>query len=81
MRSILVEIKPNSRQNKVEKITDNVYKVRLTAPPKDGKANKQLIEILADYFKIAKSRVVIKAGKTSKTKVIVISGEIQHWRF
>ncbi|MEK7653637.1 MAG: DUF167 domain-containing protein [Patescibacteria group bacterium] len=71
---ILVEVKPNSSINKIEKITDNVYKVRLTVPPKDGKANQALIKLLADYFKIAKSRITIKTGKISRTKVITISG-------
>jgi len=73
-KKIVVEVKPNSREVKVEKITDSVYKVRLTATPIDGKANKQLINILADYFNISKSKITIKAGKTAKTKLLIISG-------
>lgn len=74
MKQIIVEVKPNSKQVKIEKITENVYKVRLTAPAQEGKANKQLIEVLAGYFKVAKSLIAIKAGKTAKTKTILISG-------
>lgn len=74
MKKITVEVKTNSREKKVEKISDNFYKVRLTATPVEGKANKQLIEILASYFNISKSKIEIKIGKTSKTKVLIIYG-------
>jgi len=69
---ILVEVRPNSKQLKIEKITYNVYKVHLTAPAQENKANKQLIEALSKEFKTAKSLISIKAGKTSKTKVVII---------
>ena len=74
MKQILVEVRPNSSKVSIEKVTDIVYKVKLTAPPVDGKANIQLIKVLADYFEVSKSQVAIKAGKTSKTKVVIISG-------
>lgn len=73
-KTITVEVKANSKDIKVEKITDNIYKVRLSATPIEGKANKQLISVLAEYFKIPKSWVEIKSGKTSRTKVLVIYG-------
>ncbi|MBI5766051.1 DUF167 domain-containing protein [Candidatus Falkowbacteria bacterium] len=74
MKQIIVEVKPNSAQNKIEKISDLVYKVKLTAPSTEGKANKLLIELLAQYFNIAKSQIEIKSGKTSKNKVLIIYG-------
>lgn len=72
MTQLLIEVRPNSKQLKIEKITDSVYKVHLTAPPAEGKANKQLIEVLAKQFKVAKSLITIKVGKSAKTKVIII---------
>lgn len=74
MKKITVEVKPNSKEIKIEKIINNVYKVRLTATPVEGKANKQLIAVMAKYFKVSKSQIEIKVGKTSKTKVLVIYG-------
>lgn len=74
MKQILVEVKPHSAKSNVGKITDLVYRVRLTAPPVEGKANDQLIKVLADYFKVSKSQISIKTGKTSKTKLVIISG-------
>ncbi|MDO8669662.1 MAG: DUF167 domain-containing protein [Candidatus Buchananbacteria bacterium] len=69
-RIITVEVKTNSKEIKVEPIKGNVYKVRLSATPLEGKANKQLIDVLSGYFDISKSQVEIKSGKTSKTKIV-----------
>ena len=49
-------------------------KVRIRAAPVDGKANKELVETLADAFGVAKGAVVFKGGETSKTKRILIRG-------
>lgn len=69
-----MEVKPNSRENAVEQITAGVFKVKLKAPPSEGKANRLLLELMADYFKVSKSQIEIKTGKTAKTKVLVIYG-------
>lgn len=67
-----------AKENKVEKqgnlFGSNSYKVYVTASPEDGKANKKVIELLADYFKAAKSRVKIVKGETSRNKIIEIEG-------
>lgn len=72
MKQLLIEVRSNSKNLKIEKITDLIYKIHLTAPAQAGKANKQLIEVLSDYFKIAKSLISIKAGKSAKTKIVII---------
>lgn len=73
MSQILIEVKPNSKQKKIEKISEGVYKIHLTAPAQDGQANKQLIEVLSEYLGVAKSLIAIKAGKSARTKIIIIS--------
>jgi hypothetical protein len=70
---IYVKVIPRSSRNKIEKISDGEYKIKLTAPPVDGQANKMLVEILADYFKVSKSSVTIAGGKTAKTKIVDIN--------
>ncbi len=72
MKQIIAEVRPNCKLLKIEQITDSVYKIHLTAPATEGKANKQLIEVLAKYFSVAKSTISIKAGKSARTKVIII---------
>ncbi len=63
---------PNSKQQKLEKILENEYKVYVKSPPTKGKANKELIEILAKYFGLAKSKIKIVKGVASREKVIEI---------
>lgn len=72
---IYVKVIPRSSRNKIEKISDEEYKVWITAPPVDGKANKSLIEILAGYFNVSKGNIEIVGGKTSKIKIVDILGK------
>jgi hypothetical protein len=52
----------------------DAVKVRIRCAPVDGKANKELVEVLADAFGLPKSSVVIKSGDTSKTKRVLLRG-------
>ena len=49
-------------------------KVRITAPPVDGKANAHLVKFLARTFGVAKSRVRVVAGDTGRQKRVQING-------
>ena len=55
-------------------IGGEALKVRIKAAPVDGKANRELVETLADAFGVAKGAIVFKGGETSKTKRILIRG-------
>jgi len=69
---IYIKVIPRSAKNEVQKISEGEYKIKLTAPPVDGEANKMLIKILAEYFGVSKSSIEIVGGKTAKTKIIDI---------
>lgn len=69
---IYIRVFPKSSKNEVVKISDGEYKVKLTAPPVNGEANKMLIKILADYFDIPKSSISIVGGKSVKMKMVDI---------
>lgn len=69
---INIKVIANAKQNKVKK-EGNRYKLYLTAPPVDGKANKLLVEILADYFKVKKNKISIIKGALSSNKTIEIT--------
>jgi uncharacterized protein YggU (UPF0235/DUF167 family) len=69
---IYVKVVPRSSQNKVEQTAKNEYKVWVTVVPEKGKANDAVVKNLAKYFKIAKSRVIIIAGRTTRIKIIDI---------
>ena len=74
IRTIAVRVTPNASQNSVIEIDESTYRVRLTTSPIDGKANEELIRLLARHFKISKSNICIKRGLTSKNKLIILEG-------
>lgn len=49
-------------------------KVRLAAPPMEGRANEALVEFLADYFEVPRRNVRITAGLKSRRKRVVVEG-------
>ncbi|MEQ9666982.1 DUF167 domain-containing protein [Coleofasciculus sp. G2-EDA-02] len=67
-----VTVKPNSKTQSIEEMADGTLKVNLKSPPVDGKANKELIQLLAEKFNVTKSQVQIKSGLSAKTKLIEI---------
>ena len=69
---ITVTVNSHSRFEKVEKIDEKNYRVSFNVKPERGKANKRVIELLADYFSVSKSQISILLGKTAKEKVIEI---------
>lgn len=72
-KKIKIRVVPRSSTNEIVGAgADGVLKIKLTAAPVAGKANAALQGLLADYFKIAKSRVTIVRGQKSKTKLIKI---------
>lgn len=72
MKRIYVKTNPRSARNKVEKISDHEYRVKVTAPPFDGKANLMLLEALTEYFNIPKKSFKIVGGKTARIKMVEI---------
>ncbi|MEI7751137.1 MAG: DUF167 domain-containing protein [Candidatus Omnitrophota bacterium] len=71
-----ITVKTNAKKNAVEKSADGLLRVLVKAPPQEGRANEAVIEALAAYFKVPKSRVAIVGGFKSKKKVVRI-GECQ----
>ena len=67
---INVKAKPNSREEKVEKIDDINYVVFVKEPPIKGKANEAIRNALAVYFKTGSSRVKIISGYSSRNKTV-----------
>jgi uncharacterized protein (TIGR00251 family) len=67
-----VKVKPNSKQQKITEEEDGSLTINLKSPPVDGKANQELIKLLAEKFNVPKSSIRIKSGLSSRQKVIEI---------
>ena len=67
-----VRAKPRSSKAGVEGVVGDAVIVRIRSAPVDGKANKELIETIADALDCSKSLVSFKSGETSKQKRILI---------
>ena len=70
--SLTLHIQPGAKKTEVAGPHGDALKIRLAAPPVDGKANAALIEFLADRLGVAKSTVVLKSGQASRRKVVEV---------
>ncbi len=66
-----VLIQPRSSKNMISGLHDGALKIKLTAAPVDGAANKMCIQYLAKCFKVSKSLIEIISGHKSRTKLIL----------
>jgi len=69
-----VRVVPRASRNEIVGVHGDALKVRLTAPPVEGRANEALIAFLAQRLGVRKSQVEIVAGATSRRKVIRVIG-------
>jgi uncharacterized protein len=69
---ITVKVTPNAKSPSIVRADDGSYKVRVDARAVEGRANKRLIELLAEHFGVSKHGVRILRGENSRNKVIEI---------
>jgi uncharacterized protein len=67
-----IKVQPNASKDELSEILGDCLKVRIIAPPVDGKANKHLIAYLAKTFNVSKSNVTLISGETGREKRIKI---------
>lgn len=72
--SFAVRVQPRASRSAIAGEVDGVLKVRLAAPPVDGEANEELIQLLSKFFDVSRSQVSIRSGQTSRNKLVVIEG-------
>ncbi|MEN8262780.1 MAG: DUF167 domain-containing protein [Nitrospirota bacterium] len=71
---INVKVEPRSSRSGIVGPYGDAIKVKLTSPPVEGKANNELVEVLAKNLGIAKKNVEIISGKSSKNKIVKLFG-------
>lgn len=69
---IFVKVKTGARHENIKQIDDTHFVVTVSARPERGRANKAVVQALAEHLKIAPWRIGIVTGHTSKEKIIEI---------
>ena len=67
-----IKVKPKARNSELVQIPDGTWLARLKSPPVDGKANEELVALVAEHFKCRKAAVSIKSGASGRTKLVKV---------
>lgn len=67
---IRVKVRPNSRRSSFDQRADGTWFAELKALPVDGRANEELVALIAAHFKCRRSDVVIKSGASGRLKLV-----------
>ena len=81
---IFIKAKPSAKEERIKKIdppsprgfggtSEAHFEVWVKEPPREGRANRAIVQLLAGYFNVSASRVTIISGVTSKNKIIEVS--------
>jgi uncharacterized protein len=69
-----IRVLPKSSKPGLAGLKEDALRIRITAPPVEGRANEESIRFLATLFNVKRNQVTIKAGHKSKKKLISIVG-------
>ena len=70
--TLRVKVKPNARTSSLVQLPDGTWLARLKAPPVDGRANEELVALVAKRFHCTRKSVELKAGAAGRTKVLTV---------
>lgn len=74
---LAVRVQPRSSKEEVAGVAEGVVRIRLTAPPVEGKANEALVRFLSKALDIPKNRIELVAGDTGRNKLVRVHGLTQ----
>ncbi len=69
---IRVYVTPHAREAGVVRVSEDYFEVRVDERAVGGRANKRLLEILAEHFKVPKSRITILRGTKTRNKTVQV---------
>jgi len=70
-----VKVKPRARVSELFRAADGTWVANLKAAPVDGKANEELVALVAQRFQCPKAAVTIKAGTSGRTKLVKVAAQ------
>ena len=71
--TLQIRVKPRSRVSDLSQAADGTWTARLKAPPVDGKANEELIALVAEHFQCRRAAVEIKSGASGRLKLVRVT--------
>jgi uncharacterized protein (TIGR00251 family) len=72
---IAVQVQPGAKKTEVVGLHDDALKLKLQAPPIEGRANEALVKFLSSVLSVPKSAVVITHGHTNKRKLVEVASK------
>lgn len=72
--SVTLHVQPGAKRSNIAGLHGDALKIRLAAPPIEGRANQALLKYLAELFAVPLRQIELKQGAQSRHKVVVISG-------
>jgi hypothetical protein len=72
--TFVVKVQPRAKKNAIVGKVGEAFKLALTAPPVDGRANAACIKFFANVLKVPRLSVTIASGETSRRKIIRVGG-------
>ena len=70
-----VRVKPRAKTSELSQAPDGTWIAKLKAPPVDGKANEELVALVAEKFRCRKAAVTIKSGASGRTKLVKVAAQ------
>ena len=71
---ISLRVQPNASKNRIVGKTENGWKIALTVPPVDGKANQACLAFLSKLLHVTRASIHIVRGETSRQKLVEVNG-------
>lgn len=72
--TLTLHVQPGAKQTTIAGLHGDALKIRLSAPPIEGRANEALLRFIADFFKVALRDVELKQGEQSRHKRVEVRG-------
>lgn len=72
MTTLRIKVRPNARTSSLDVLPDETWLASIKSPPVDGKANKELVELVAKRFGCSKAAVSIVSGAGARLKLVRI---------
>ena len=74
MKRFTITVRPNARAQSLELLADGSWRAEVRSPPAEGRANAELIELVARHFGVPKRAVVVERGARGRTKRVSVDG-------